>query len=298
MATTYTGLLQLPKHSITDPFDITLINDMADLTDAAMAEAYQGRAVRNLIVNPFFAIAQPGYHALHGARYYAADCWIENVTYPTGGVTYNPSSGLTVTVPSVGRATIQHYIQNQDTNGIYTIAAKAGGVVYVAAGRPASGNLLAGDTTTFRAILSVSNTLLNVQLDCYKDITVEWAVCFPAAYTAKDLPLPIKNDYSIDLLTCQRYALYLTGGTVRYASTQVTSSIIDFTIPLPVAMRVIPSIANGTLRVLAGGAYQDGFTFEVTYMDNNAICIRASKSAHGLTSAVLDVSGLLLSSDI
>lgn len=37
MATTYTPNLDLPKHAITDPFDITLINEAMDKTDAAVA---------------------------------------------------------------------------------------------------------------------------------------------------------------------------------------------------------------------------------------------------------------------
>lgn len=37
MATTYTPNLDLPKHEITDPFDITLINEAMDKTDAAVA---------------------------------------------------------------------------------------------------------------------------------------------------------------------------------------------------------------------------------------------------------------------
>lgn len=35
MATTYTRYLQLPKHDLTDPFDITLINEAFDKIDAA-----------------------------------------------------------------------------------------------------------------------------------------------------------------------------------------------------------------------------------------------------------------------
>ena len=35
MATTYTKHLQLPKHDLTDPFDITLINEAFDKIDIA-----------------------------------------------------------------------------------------------------------------------------------------------------------------------------------------------------------------------------------------------------------------------
>lgn len=35
MATEYTRYLQLPKHDLTDPFDITLINDAFERVDVA-----------------------------------------------------------------------------------------------------------------------------------------------------------------------------------------------------------------------------------------------------------------------
>lgn len=37
MATTYTRYLQLPKHDLTDPFDITLINEAFERVDVAIS---------------------------------------------------------------------------------------------------------------------------------------------------------------------------------------------------------------------------------------------------------------------
>lgn len=299
MATTYTELLKLPKHDTTDPFDITLINDMADLVDTAMGKAYRGRAAHNLLGNGHFKIAQPGYHALHGTRYYAADRWLENTSYQPDGVTYDPAAGLSIVVnTTLGRATIQQYAAVRDVTKAYTLGVKANGTVYVVSGVPSASGVSAGNTTAFRIIMSLVNGLVGVQLDAYVDTVIEWAGLVEGVYTAADFPVPVERDDAQDLLACQRYAIRLAGGAVYYSATQITSSIIDFTIPLPVAMRVKPSIANGTLTVYSGGTAQSGFTFSVNAMDNNAISIRAEKASHGLTSAMLSLSNVLLSADL
>lgn len=299
MATTYTELLKLPKHDTTDPFDITLINDLADLVDAAMKTAYQGRAVHNLLGNSRFQIAQPGYHALHGTRYYAADRWIENANYQPESVTFDPATGLSIAVnTTLARATIQQYVSVRDVTKVYTLGVKANGTVYVVSGIPSASGSSAGSTTAFRAIMSLVNGMVSVQLDAFVDTAVEWAVLYEGAYTAANLPVHQGVDYALDLLACQRYAIRLAGGAVYYSATQITSSIIDFTIPLPVTMRVKPSIANGTLTVYSGGTAQSGFTFTVNAMDNNAISIRAEKASHGLTNAMLSLSNVLLSADL
>lgn len=299
MATTYTGLLKLPKHDTTDPFDITLINDMADLVDAAMGKAYRSRAVYNLLGNSHFKIAQPGYHALHGTRYYAADRWLENTSYQPDGVAYDPATGLSIVVnTTLGRATIQQYAAVRDVTKAYTLGIKANGTIYVVSGVPSASGVSAGNTTTFRVIMSLVNGLVGVQLDAYIDTVIEWAGLVEGVYTATDFPVPVERDEAQDLLACQRYAIRLAGGAVYYSATQITSSIIDFTIPLPVAMRVKPSIANGTLTVYSGGTAQSGFVFAVNAMDNNAISIRAEKASHGLTSAMLSLSNVLLSADL
>ena len=96
-----------------------------------------------------------------------------------------------------------------------------------------------------------------------------------------------------ELPKCQRYGLPLASGPVRYPSAQITSSVIDFTIPTPVTLRTSPTpTISDTANIVvynpdSSMAEQSGFTFEIVHTTSNAICIRAAKSEHGLSRAVL-----------
>lgn len=107
-------------------------------------------------------------------------------------------------------------------------------------------------------------------------------------------------DYGEQLALCQRYCVKLSGGAARYRPSQKTSSLFDFFIPLPVSMRGIPSFSGTFGNIWSfGGTQQTGFTFSVINSGSNGIVIRATKSSHGLTDAMLDVtSGLILSADL
>ena len=90
------------------------------------------------------------------------------------------------------------------------------------------------------------------------------------------------------LAKCQAYFVRIAGATVRYAPTQMTANIIDFTVPLPVTMRGTPTssatlTASANMAVYINSTAQTGFTFSVIYVDANAFCIRATKTAHGAT---------------
>lgn len=95
-------------------------------------------------------------------------------------------------------------------------------------------------------------------------------------------------NYNNELAKCQAYFMRFAGLTVRYAPTQIATNIIDFTVPLPVTMRGTPTssatlTASADMSVYINGAAQTGFTFSVANVDTNALCIRASKNAHGAT---------------
>lgn len=118
--------------------------------------------------------------------------------------------------------------------------------------------------------------------------------------SASTLEQDSPSDYGEQLGLCQRYCVKLAGGTARYRPSHKTTSLFDFFIPLPVGMRTTPSY-SGTFGTLYsyGGRSQTGFTFSVINSGSNGIVIRATKSSHGLTDAMLDVtSGLILSADL
>ena len=90
-------------------------------------------------------------------------------------------------------------------------------------------------------------------------------------------------------IKCQRYYLGLNT-YIRYPMTRLTSSTIDFIIPVNAMMRATPTI-YGTPVVYnnADASAQSGFSFSIAGYGINAITVRATKESHGLTSAFLDV---------
>lgn len=111
-------------------------------------------------------------------------------------------------------------------------------------------------------------------------------------------------DFGAELAKCQRYLLKVLGNAVRYPNTQLTTGLIDFTVPTPVTMAATGtgvSIESGTFVIYGigsdgrmPGTTETGFAFEVNYAGTNAVCIRASKASHGLERALLGISGYVL----
>lgn len=122
--------------------------------------------------------------------------------------------------------------------------------------------------------------------------TWAWAALYEGEYTAETLPPYTPKGYATELLECQRYAITL-GGVYRYRSTQITGSIIDFSINLPVQMKARPtfdasaltlySLSNGTMTA------QSGFTFAIVQEIATGLVIRATKANHGATDAILGI---------
>ena len=90
-------------------------------------------------------------------------------------------------------------------------------------------------------------------------------------------------------IKCQRYYLGLST-YIRYPMTRLTSSTIDFIIPVNAMMRVTPTMHGSPIVYNnADVSAQSGFSFSITGYGINAIAVRATKESHGLTSAFLDV---------
>jgi hypothetical protein len=109
---------------------------------------------------------------------------------------------------------------------------------------------------------------------------------------ANDAPPKIATD----LAECQRYLIRLASESIRASS--MGTNTIQFFVPLPVEMRVAPSLASGTVQVMnLAGAAQEGFTF-VYGARSNGLRVVASKTSHGMTDAVLNLDGALFSAEL
>ena len=90
-------------------------------------------------------------------------------------------------------------------------------------------------------------------------------------------------------IKCQRYYLGLNT-YIRYPMTRLTSSTIDFIIPVNVMMRANPTMRGRPIVYNnANVSAQSDFSFSITSYGINAITVRATKESHGLASAFLDV---------
>ena len=104
-------------------------------------------------------------------------------------------------------------------------------------------------------------------------------------------------DYGEQLALCQRYALN-TGNEFQIRASGYTTNTIIFSLPIPVTMRVNPSLASGTVEVVTpAGSPQSGFTFGY-FVRSGVLSIVATKTSHGLTDATLKVTNAVFSSDL
>lgn len=95
---------------------------------------------------------------------------------------------------------------------------------------------------------------------------------------------------ALELLKCQRYQVPLmTTGPCRFSSVAYAYNWIYFVIPVPVNLRVSPTIINpgGLLVCSAGDVVQTGFTFVFEGMGPGWVGILAVKDNHRLTAAEL-----------
>lgn len=260
MATTYTGLLQLPKHDPKDFCDVTLFNETADKIDAAMAKAYQGKAMQNLLVNSNLAdpVNQQGATTYSGLKY-MIDGWKGSpceLAVNDGSI-------------SVGKGSQSYGILAQFTPCLtagktYTLAAKnaAGEIVTLtfvpevnmsnkqAAFKTAGHTIIARYSTNFHTFFVGVATTADVSLD------LEWIALYEGSYTKANLPDYVPRGWTAEYLDCVREYYYVPSGGVPgtgVVSSTTTVALISVTLPAP--MRTAPTaklLVAGEVR--AGGA--------------------------------------------
>ncbi len=309
MATTYTEHLQIPKHATSDPFDITLINNMADLVDAAMTKAYQGKAAANLLDNSDFTqpINQRGKTTYSGAGY-TIDRWYQSNAYASTTI----GDKYVLFKAAGGTAYPRQYIMpNAGMYGkTYTAAVCTNGGFVTAVSGVLTEDTVASETTIASATVADGVTLrmtktpsgmLSVRLDIADgyNIALRWAAMYEGSYTKDSLPSYKYKGYAAELLECQRYCVVIS----RYACfpcAVCSTNSAQTSVITPTRMRVTPSLESGTLLILSGnGASQSGFTFAVAALGNNYVRIDAAKTAHGLTDAALRAdTDVILSADL
>lgn len=123
-----------------------------------------------------------------------------------------------------------------------------------------------------------------------KGVKIEEGDTQTLAYQDEDgawqlLPQP-ESDYATQLAKCQRYLLLSITGD--YRASYISTNAIIFVVPIPVTMRVSPTRIGDFLVKTITGSTQTGFAFSIAAR-SGCIRISATKTAHGLTDAILNI---------
>lgn len=295
MATTYTELLRLPKHDPKDFCDVTLFNEMADLIDAAMAKAYQGKAAANLLDNSWFIepVNQRGKSAYTGAGY-TIDRWRQSNSYSTTEV----GSGYVRFSASGGTAYPRQYVIFRDgmygkwyTAAVCTVDGKI-----VTASVQISADAVEEETTLASAtiasgvslrITKATDSRISVRFDIGdgKSVSLRWAALYEGSYTKDTLPNYQYKGYAAELAECQRY-FRRTNAESTYATIGMgmarSATVAWINVPRT-RMRIgKPEVTvTGSLRLYAGSSSADSTAITVDKISDSFI--RLSVTASGLT---------------
>lgn len=256
----------------------------------------------NLLQNPDFSINQRGQESYSGAKGYTVDRWAHyansTVTVVENGIEFSTTSETYTQIYQLIEVPVSKL-----TGKTLTLSCSVNGVIYTATGTlstdmgtkfsvtiPECGNATVRYSSTGGGRYYFAVFDVYVTNPTHKVNTINWAKLEFGSVATEFMSPSITEE----LPKCQRYGFLLASGPVRYPNTQIDASIIDFTIPTPVSLRTPPTLSDTANIVVynpdSGMAVQTGFTFEVVHTTSNAICIRATKSAHGLSRAVLGFS--------
>lgn len=278
MATTYTELLKLPKHAITDPFDITLINNLADLVDAAMGKAYQGKAAHNWLINSNLVnpIRRDERYIYTGAGY-GIEGWRTNFSGDTVEVM---ASGTKNTVASTDNGWHLHQILNNGatmvgksiTAAFYAINV-TGALYLMISCRNASDVEIGNSYKRITQGLSIASMTVPsgteyIRVGIYSyassvvagdNVTLQWAALYEGSYTAGTMPNYQPKDRPVELAACRWYHKRYYATTSSYAvcfNGYFSGDGKDIVVGIPANMRINPTVAlTGAIAVRDSNGY-------------------------------------------
>ena len=140
----------------------------------------------------------------------------------------------------------------------------------------------AGGAFTFQIMISPSASVDVVAAKLEPGTRSTLARLVDGEWVLNDLP----PNFQQELAKCQRYQISYPGslalGTSLYSPNTIWATLF-----LPCPIRITPTLASGTIAVVANGSNNlstpiSGFTFSY-FLKGNAIYIKADKSSHGLT---------------
>ena len=250
----------------------------------------------NLLINPDFSINQRnnGGTVISGGTlksFFIADRWkiYNNNTSVSGRITRNDDGSFTLSMTKA-YCDIGQAFETPIEEGYYTLSAKINGKIQTHTGYLAKG----AQITSNDQGLVLDETSFRVRCLQGQTVTVEWAKLeIGGSATPFSPPNP-----TIELIKCQRY--YQVHNLARQRIWYYTADTLVFFLPNKVPMRDgRTATINGTLSITSmDNKSQPGFNFVVEWAIADGVKVRAEKTAHGLTDAILYVNGLPSSGQI
>lgn len=251
----------------------------------------------NLLINSDFSINQVEMaQTLYNANEYFCDGWfvnssdVEIILTGTGG-------GKFTNKGSVLRYIVQR-LEDAPMVDDVTLSVSIDGTIYsqslIVPRETGSSEALKVEGVNIYLYNSGSYVQLSFGINAGASVFVDWVKLEPGKIATPYM----KPDRALELTRCQRLSLVIRGIT-RYSSATAVGSTIDFLIPLPTSMRTMPSLVASNLIVKTTANVEvEGFTFAIVAHRANYVNVRATKTAHGLTAALLEIpSGTYLKFD-
>lgn len=273
--------------------------------DMTAVKNYTNTVVRaaapvNLLDNSDFTrpVNQRGKTTYTGAVY-GIDRWqgMSRTVVAVGDGVVNLSNSTPTAGVAYWQQPIPEEVLSQSLVGTHTLAVKLDGVVYCGSGVPGTdlGFYIGSINVTVLYSSSLGEYVCRVELP-QGDSQVHalaWIALYPGAYTADTLPEYRPKGYAAELAACRRY-YYRIPANMRWPVVGISANTMDFLVSIP-DMRTVPTIDTTALAVQdMAGTTKSGFALSVQVSaDRYAVVIRATKTAHGMTSARLQATGVV-----
>ena len=268
---------------------------------------------RNLLDNSDFSnlVAQAGLPGMHGGAIYLADRWA--LTHNNVTVTKN-NGYCSITRDSTYKTSLAQRIPGNFAGNTLTIAAKIRCVDKVFLGfyrhdwtKIDNKSFVGSDGIVCYSITLPEDTTdvaIRVYLaydDPSASVDIYWMALYEGEYTAETLPPYVPKGYTVEMEECYRYYYKAENNAAMfYPATYIGTNNIYSVISMPQKMvKLVPSINAVSINMVSlPYAIQTGFSFTCVFDGGNQLRLCATKTGHGLTSAMFEVNQLEISADL
>ena len=140
---------------------------------------------------------------------------------------------------------------------------------------------------------ATENNKFRVEMVCIGLVTIKW---IKLEYSSVATPF-VPRSYGEELALCQRYSIKV-GEFMRIRASYIGGNEIDFPLPIPTTMRIIPTMIGEPIVNTLNATSVSGFTYSLINSTAGYVIIRVTKPAHGQTDALVNPNNILLDAEI